>query len=319
MSNKYRSKFKVSFWTRERVDNGLERFIRDYAEGDSANLPANISKYAEIVSKAEKGKRLKDRLYPPAPAVLRYYETFAAAWWHFGYLVEVRNSHRKYVLTPEIEARLREIYSHRFGSKDRPKDLPGTKEYARQLGIPGFVTTHWAQELGLAFTKEPLWSDEELKLLDEQGYKTPSVLNRIFREHGFKRTTTAITLMRKRRMSHKASPYYSMNAVANLFGVDAHLVKRWLNEKKMRFELKETARAAETNLIHKDWIYEFVINHPDSFEIKKVDQMWFLHIITKGEISLTVSDSTRLGKRSECQRIEQPIEWRKTKIKEEVK
>lgn len=322
MTVKNRPRFKATYWTLERVKNGLERFIRDIADGDPENLPANFNAYNEMVGKDELNKNLDKRLYPPAPAVLRHYEAFVHAWWDLGYLVEVRASSKKYELTPEIEARLREIYSYRFGAKERPKDLPGPKEYARQLGFPEFVTTKWAQELGLSFTKEPPWSEEELELLDEQGYKTPSVLARIFREHGFKRTPTGIGLMRKRRMSHKASPYFSMNAVSILFGVDAHVVKRWIEENKIKFELKGTKRDAktkqngDTHLIHKDWIYEFIVSYPDSFDIKKVDQMWFLHIVTKGEVPLTLSDPSLLGKRAECQQIEQPVEWRKSKLKE---
>jgi hypothetical protein len=316
-------KFNQEWWTKQRVDNGLERFIRDFADETGSNLPTTFIVYNEMIGE-DKGRSQKDRLYPPAAAILRQYENFVALWWRFGYLVEVKAKSKKYILTPEIEARLREIYSHRFRANERPADLPGPKEYAKQLGMPGFVVTHWAQELGLAHTKEPPWSDEELGLLEKHGYKTPPVIARIFREHGFKRTTTAIQLMRKRRMVNKASPYYSVNALAKLFGVDAHGVKHWIDKGFLKFIMKGTRReeapqTGDTRLVHKDWVYEFIVRYPDVFDIKKVDQLWFLHIVTRGEVKLAFSDESKMSKRTEGQTIEAPVEWRKSKLKENGK
>lgn len=312
-----RAKANFDWWTKERVTNGLQRFIRDFYEDNEDNLPTNLHAYTSLLPEEDKNRNLQARLYPPAPAVLRHYESFAAAYWELGYLVEVTASNKKYHLTPEIEARLREIYQFRFNSKERPNDLPGPKEYARQLGFPEFVTTKWAQELGLAHTKEPFWSEAELELLQKHGYKTPTVIARIFRENGFKRTPTSILLMRRRRMVHQASPYFSMNAISRLFNTDSHVVKSWIAKGWMKFTMKGTERSngtkqnGDTHLVHKDWIYEFIVNHPDVFDIKKVDQLWFLHIVTKGEVRLAYSNDSSTGK-SDAQKLEAPIDYRKS-------
>lgn len=312
------NEYNRSFWTKERVDNGLQRFIRDFG---TEKLPSNFNQYNEKIA-ADLRKSMTKRLFPPAPAVLRFYESFVAAWWKFGFLVEKVTAKTKYVMTEENEITLRKIYSYPLQIKDRPKGLPkGPKEFARQIGIPEYVGTQWAQKLGLANTKEPPWSEDELGLLDEKGYLSIAQLQKHFKQKGFKRTETAIGLMRKRRMSHKASPFYSMNAVSQLFGIDAHSVKRWINEGWLKFEMKGTARDKETqqngdtHLIHKDWIYEFIINHPDKFDLMKVDQLWFLHIVTKGDVKLAVSDPNRISKRSECQLIEKPVEHTKLRLK----
>lgn len=319
-------KFSAEWWTKERVDNGLQRFIRDFYEEQGAELPANYSGYKALVTAVDSGKYRKDRAYPPVDAVLRFYETIAAAWWAFGFLVEVKAKEKKYVFTEEMDARLREIYAFRFGSKERPAGLPGPKEYARSLDLPEFVMTRRAQELGLSFTKEPAWTPAELKLLEQYGYRTPKNLRRLFKQHGFDRTETSIGLMRKRRAVHKASPYFSMNAVAVLFGVDGHLVKRWLTRGWLKFIMKgkpndpkaETL-CGDTHLIHKDWIFDFIAEHPDAFNLKNVDQLWFLHVVTRGAVKLAFSKPGKIGKRTEAQQIEEPIEFRKSVIKKQMK
>ena len=63
-------------------------------------------------------------------------------------------------------------------------------------------------------------------------------------------------------------------------------------------------------LIHKDWIYEFIINYPTAFDIRFVDQRWFLHVVTRGAVPLSFSKTP--SKRTESQNIEKPIEFRKT-------
>lgn len=310
------SRYSKSFWIRNRIETGGRRFIRDFFEGNEENLPTTQAAYQRIIEKEDKGKATRDRLYPPSAAILRFHESLVAFWWHLGFLVEVKVKERKWQITPEMDEMLRQIYSYPFGAKDRPKDLPGVKEYSVKCGFPPDVMTKRAMELGLSFTKEPPWTNAELSLLEEHGYKTPPRIALVFSEHGFKRTPTAIQLMRKRRMVHKASPYFSMNAIAVLFGIDAHAVKKWVTKGLLRFVMKGTVRSpdthqnGDTHLIHKDWIYEFIVKHPGEFELKKVDQMWFLHIVTRGEIAL--SFSKKLGKRTEGQLIDEPVENRKT-------
>ena len=315
-------KFNPNWWTKERVDNGLKRFMRDYFEGKEDQLPPNLNQYQTLIRDVERGKRQQLRLYPPGPAVLRYYESFIAAWWSFGYLVENSKGKRKWIITPEIEAMLHKIYDYRFRGKDRPADIPaGPKPYARMIGYPEHALSQAAIKLGLSRTKEKPWSEDEITLLDKYGYRSLPNLTILFKENGFRRSETAILLMRKRRMSHKASPFYSMNAVANLFGTDAHVVKRWIEQGLVQYEMKgtrrdnETQQNGDTHLIHKDWLYEFIVKHPTEFEIKKVDQLWFLHIVTKGEVKLAFSDETRMTRRTEGQSIEKPVEWGKSRLK----
>lgn len=126
-----------------------------------------------------------------------------------------------------------------------------------------------------------------------------------FREKKFKRTELAIRLMRKRRNAHKGSPYYSVNALAQLLGFDPHKFDRdWLRKYpgELKYELKGTARGknskqhGDTKLIHVNTIREFVLNHPEEVDLHKVDKMWFLWLVTKGRVRLV--SSQRVGRRA---------------------
>ena len=118
-------------------------------------------------------------------------------------------------------------------------------------------------------------------------------------------------------MSHKATPYYSVNALAQLFGIDAHGVKAWIDKGWLKFVFKGTRRASDskqngdTRLVHVDWIYEFIVNHPTEIRFRQVDQLWFLSIVTKGDVKMILSDPSRISQRTECQQVEAPIEWSK--------
>lgn len=302
------------WWTRTRVDNGLQRFISDLGGPDGRNLPANHNVYRRMIPAEDRQRRKKMRRYPPPAAILRHYESMPAAWWKFGFLVEVKTKSHKYELTPEIEKRLSELYELGILSK---KNISKFSALARETGVPKFQLTRWARELGFVTIGERIWTEEEIKLLDEIGYLSVYTIWKKFREHGFNRTETAIKVMRKRRLVHQASPYFSVNAVAKLFGVDSHLVRGWTVKGLLRFVLKGVRQneasskpRGDVRLIHKDWIYDFIVNHPHVFNIRKVDQLWFLHIVTKGAVPLSYSDDKSV--RSDIQKREKPVASRKT-------
>lgn len=309
---------RFEYWTKQRVDAGLRRFINDIYDEQGRELPASLNDYIKLLPADDKRRKFQGRLYPPYAAVLRHYESFSAAWWSFGFLVEVKTKEPKYPLTPEREEMMRLIYRYKANGKKRPAGVPaGAKEYAESLGYPRDVGSKWAVRLGLANIKESPWSDEEIALLEKFGYLSVHHLKLLFKKHNFIRSETAIHLMRKRRMCAKATPYYSFNSLSKLLGVDSHKVTEWGTRGWLKYTMKGTNRVAgvsqngDTRLTHKDWIYDFIVKHPKEFSIKCADQLWLFHILTKGEVGLGFSETP--GIRTEGQQIEQTIEHRKKK------
>lgn len=295
------------WWTQKRVDNGLLRYHRDMKDVDGfGGLPTSTTEYHKIVRAAEGGRREAERSYPPGDQVLRFYESMVEAWFKLGLMKERPPSRRKkYFLTPEIELMLRRIYEFRFRGKERPPDVPiGPKAYARQLGVPGEVMTKFAAELGLSRVKEKPWSKPELDLLEKFGHFSPAVIQRKLSRKNYTRSRAAIILMRKRQEAHKHAPYYSAHALSVLFGVDGHMITdRWIGRGWLRFTYKGTAKKHDTKLIHQRWVKAFILAHPEEVDLKKVDQIWFLNLITDGKVKYAVA-SRRITTRTECHRPE---------------
>lgn len=314
-ARKRRKSHPVSqWWTKQRVENGLRRFQRDFFPDNEADLPESMNAYQKIIPAEEKLRPTRERIYPTGDAVLYHFDSLLQAWWLLGFnVVSRRDTGRIYDLTPEIETKLRKVYSLPFKSKKRQElGIPSIKDAAHDLNVPPYILKRFARELGLTRTKDLPWSDEEIKILDEQGYKSTAGLARIFRQNGFKRTEVGIELMRARRQSHKASPFFSLGSLARLFGVDGHIVKNWVEKGWLKAEYKETKknrgegdRSGDTRIADKDSIYRFVVDHPEAFDLRRVDQLWFLHIVTKGDVGFIKSD--RLSARSEGQLIKEPI------------
>lgn len=305
------------WWTKQRVENGLRRYQRDFFADNEANLPESVHAYQKFIPAEEKLRPTRERIYPTGDAVLYHFECLLQAWWLLGFNVVSRRETRKiYELTPAIETELRKVYSLPFRSKKRQEiGIPSIQDAARDLDVPAHTLKKFARELGLTRTKDLPWSEEEIKILDEQGYKSTGALVRIFQKNGFSRTEVGIQMMRSRRRSHKASPYFSLGAIARLFGVDRHLVKDWVEKGWLRAEYKETKKnkgggyRGDTRVADKDSIYRFVVEHPESFDLRRVDQLWFLHVITKGDVGFIKSE--RLSARSEGQLVGKPVDHKK--------
>lgn len=312
-----KSRTVSSWWTRQRVENGLRRLQRDFFDGRDEALPLTIAAYNGAIPSDDKARQPREKIYPPGEAVLYHFESLTQAWWMLGFTgIAKPEPRKKYFLDERTEILLRETYSLPFKSKAREeKGLRSIQEISDELKMPKHVLIKFAAELGLTRTREASWSEDEVKIIDEQGYKTSASLVNIFRAAGFKRTEVEIQSMRARRMSHKSTPFFSLSAVAVLFGIDVHRVIDWVESGWLKAERKGTRRAAgnqgkgDTRVTAKDSIFRFIVEHPDAFELRYVDQLWFLHVVTRGEVEFI--RSSRLSARSEAQLRANPVEKRK--------
>lgn len=125
----------------------------------------------------------------------------------FAQKIRANHPSRKYVFTPEMDERLRQVYLQRGrGGRFSIKATLGA-----EFGFPAHVITKHAVDLGISRTKEKPWSEVELDLLERHSFKTNTVISRIFREAGFSRSATAINNMVKRHVGGRRAqcPYYS--------------------------------------------------------------------------------------------------------------
>lgn len=204
------------------------------------------------------------------------------------YCTRCRPQHRKrhllYVPNAQIDAEIGEAY-RKFREYNNRKAITLA---ARRIGWPRHAVLKRAQKLGLARTKEATWSDREVSLLEQYGYLSAEKLAEKLRAHGFQRSATAVHLKVKRQRIKSNGNWYSATQLANAFGCDIHVVRRWIMSKALSAERRGTergeAQGGDTWLIWHDDVRRFAIAYPDEYDLAKVEKYWFLDLLTGGKI-----------------------------------
>src|SRR5271165_1148116 len=189
---------------------------------------------------------------------------------------------RKYVFTDQIDQLIREIYLNHRDAKSRP----GIPLLAKKVGMPHWALKKRARELGLARTKELSWSERELEILARYAWMSDERIRLKLKAAGYARTVTGIHLKLKRmRFKHDGS-FYSASGLAQALGIDSHAVARWIKSGHLKAKRRGTARTEQQNgdiyLIHEKDVRRFILEHPTEIDLRKVDQLWFLDVLTNG-------------------------------------
>jgi hypothetical protein len=196
-----------------------------------------------------------------------------------GFKAQIR---RKYVFADQIDQLIREVY---IGHRDA-RTRPGIRVLAKRVGIPHWALKKRARELGLARTKELPWTDLELAILSRHAWMSDERIRLKLKAAGYSRTVTGIHLkLRRMRFKHDGS-FYSARGLAQALGVDSHVVTWWIKSGHLKAKRRGTARTELQNgdiyLIHQKDARRFILEHPTDIDLRKVDQLWFLDLITNG-------------------------------------
>ena len=191
-------------------------------------------------------------------------------------------SRRKYVFTDQIDRLIRETYHNRREAKTRFNIRP----LAKKVGMPPWALKKRARELGLARTKELPWSEAELGILARYAWMSDERMRLKLKAAGYSRTVTGIHLKLKRmRFKHDGS-FYSAYSLAQALGIDPHAVTRWIKSGHLQAKFRGTARGPQQNgdsyLIQEKDVRRFILEHPTEIDLRKVDQLWFLDLVTNG-------------------------------------
>src|SRR5664279_1893289 len=194
-------------------------------------------------------------------------------------------SRRKYVFTDQIDQLIREIYLNHRDAKTRP----GIRLLAKKIGMPHWALKKRARELGLARTKELPWSEAELGILARYAWMSDERIRLKLTAAGYSRTVTGIHLKLKRmRFKHDGS-FYSAYSLAQALGIDPHAVTRWIKSGHLKAKFRGTARGPQQNgdsyMIQEKDVRRFILEHPTDIDLRKVDQLWFLDLITNGLVA----------------------------------
>jgi len=189
---------------------------------------------------------------------------------------------RKYIFSDQADQLIREAYL----SPRNVKGMSSIHLLAKRLGMRHWALKKRARELGLARTKELPWSEPELAILSRYAWMSDERIRLKLKAAGYKRTVTGIHLKLKRmRFKHDGS-FYSACSLAQALGIDPHAVTRWIKSGHLKAKLRGTARTEQQNgdsyLIQEKDVRRFILDHPTDIDLRKVDQLWFLDLITNG-------------------------------------
>jgi len=191
-------------------------------------------------------------------------------------------SRRKYIFSDQIDQLIREVYAN----SPNPKTRPGIRLLAKKVGMPHWALKKRARELGLARTKERPWSEPELAVLSRYAWMSDERIRLKLKAGGYTRTVTGIHLKLKRMQFKHDGSFYSANSLAQALGIDPHAVTRWIKSGHLKARLRGTARGpiqnGDTYAIQEKDVRQFILQHPTEIDLRKVDQLWFLDLITNG-------------------------------------
>jgi len=194
---------------------------------------------------------------------------------------------KKYMPTPAIDAAITRIYQEE--ADKRRRTLPTLRAFAQKIRWPDWAVKRRGLELGLARTKESLWSDAELEILENYTWMSDERIALKLRRAGFTRSAVAVHLKLKRMRYKESSDYYSAQGLASALGVDVHPVLRWIRFGYLKAKRRGTARVevqgGDTWLILERDVRRFIIEHPEEIDLRKVDGRWFLFVITNGQVA----------------------------------
>lgn len=159
---------------------------------------------------------------------------------------------------------------------------------ARKLNRPQAYMTSRLRALGYlnARVSERQWMDAEDALLRETTHLAPTTASAYFKARGFKRSTWAITLRRRRlRLDCTKFGEYTGSELSGLLGQDKGAVYRWISSGLLECKRKGTAPTAERDhfVITERQLRAFICTHPLRLDLRRVPPAnipWLIDVIS---------------------------------------
>ena len=191
--------------------------------------------------------------------------------------------------TAEVDRALRAVYESNF----KPTTI---RQLGKKLGWPQHQLQARASFLGLTkrqtFTP---WADAEKLIVANNIEHSVSHIVKRLRAEGFIRTEQAVCHKIKHMRALSDRNCFSAHGLALLMGVHARTVLGWINRGQLHARRRHDERTEQQGgsnwLISPGDVRRFVRQHPMAFDIRKVDQLWFVDLVFNSELD------TQKGKR----------------------
>lgn len=186
-----------------------------------------------------------------------------------------RNHLLRYSNSPHIDAAIRRYYLEpRKG---------GLSRLAIQVNRPRQWISARARYLGVTQPRfqEAAWSEAEIDIIRQHASKTTYAIARILTKAGYRRTSGGVRQkLLKMRCDRSDDDTYSACGLADLFGVDEHLVLRWIDKGWLKAQIKPSESKRRFFSIHHNAVRRFVIENVGAIDIRRCDKHWFVDLLT---------------------------------------
>lgn len=191
----------------------------------------------------------------------------------------------KWVPTPEIDQLILDAW----------RTIKDPRRYvAEKTGWPEWAVQDHAINLGAVETrriKEPVWSVAECETLENYSWLTIRSLQRkLKKQTGIWRSASAVKSQRYRLRLAQTVDGYNPHQLSRLLGTAPSAVRTWIRLGLLPAKNRSHGAYETTDVnywfIPNEWVYDFVLKHPERIDLSKVDKMWFLNLLTRGKIGL---------------------------------
>lgn len=151
-----------------------------------------------------------------------------------------------------------------WSSPQRHRQLtPLITEAVRRIGYPRYIVKLRAQRLGLTFDTRHMWTaEEEQFLLNNAGRLTPRAMQRVL-GHGWTKIQSKIHSMGLRTAIREGMTALDIEMA---LGVSRLTVQKWERDGWLK---RKAGRFPDA------MVRAFVEQHPEQYDLRKVDQDWF--------------------------------------------
>ncbi len=189
---------------------------------------------------------------------------------------------KRHPAAPEIDAKIREAWP-------TLADKGAVQRFADALGVDRWIISKRATAMGLTRAhrrKEPNWTEAEDALLRRAPLNRPDKAATMFKEHGFARTATAITVRATRlQLSRRPADFFSARGAAEVLGVDAKWITARCIDGSLEAEKRGTKRlvqqGGDTWSIEPGAFRRFVLRHLEEIDIRKVEKFAFVALLAE--------------------------------------
>jgi hypothetical protein len=200
---------------------------------------------------------------------------------------DYKGENGRVVAPPRFDDELRAFYQNGDGKKRGECNA-----FADKCGLPRWWVTKRATKLGLVMPhrKEPPWTVAEVRLVGKVPLHDIDKCAKIFRQHGFARSPTAIKVKATRLgISRRFNEGCSLRQASEIVGFDSKnfgtMVAKGEVKARRRADRRLPQQGGSRWIIKPADLRRFVLDNLDRIDLRKVEKFAFVQLIANERLS----------------------------------